>query len=109
MAQLRQRKGDLDKLGAALYCVLPMDLYRAATFKKGSAGPYTTLSDPAGRACAVYGVAKQLVVHNEWVNSPSVFVIDRKGVITYSYVGNSWGDRPSAETILEEAKKASGR
>jgi peroxiredoxin len=107
MAQLRQRKADLDALGASLYCVLPMDLHRAATFKKGSAGPYTTLSDAAGRTCAVYGVSKQLVVHNEWVNSPAVFVIDRKGVITYRYVGSSWDDRPTAETILEEARKAS--
>lgn len=106
MAQLRQRKADLEALGASLYCVLPMDLYRASTFKKGSAGPYMTLSDPAGRACAIYGAAKQLVVHNEWVNSPSVFVIDRKGIITYSHLGNSWGDRPSADAILEEVKKA---
>ena len=106
MAQLRQRKAELDGLGAALYCILPMDLYRAATFKKGSAGPYTTLSDAAGRACAIYGVAKQLVVHNEWVNSPAVFVVDRKGVVTYAYAGNFWGDRPSADVILEEVKKA---
>ncbi len=106
MAQLRQRKADLEALGASLYCVVPMDGYRTATFKKGSAGPYTTLSDPAGRACVIYGVAKQLVVHNEWVNSPSVFIVDRKGIIRYSHVGKSWGNRPLANTLLAEVKKA---
>lgn len=108
MTQLRQRKSELDHLGAILMCVLPMDLYRTRSFKERSAGPYLTLSDPAGRACAMYGVAKQLVVHNEWVNSPAVFVIDRKGMITYAYVGNSWGDRPPADAILEQVRKAVG-
>ena len=106
MAQLRQKKAELDRLGAVLYCVLPMDLYRCRTYQKGSAGPYTTLSDPAGRASAIYGAAKQLIVHSEWVNSPSVFIINRKGVITYAKIGNSWGDRPSAATIIEKAKEA---
>ena len=106
MAQLRKKKAAIEALGASLYCVVPMDGYRTATFKKGSAGPYVTLSDPAGRACAIYGVAKQLVVHNEWVNSPSMFIVDLKGIIRYSYVGKSWGDRPSANTLLIEIKKA---
>jgi peroxiredoxin len=106
MTQLRQRKDEIEKLGATLFCVLPMDLYRTRTFQEKTAGPYTTICDPAGRASAIYGVAKQLVVHDEWVNSPSVFVIDKKGVIAYAYVGNSWGDRPSAEAIVEEVKKA---
>ncbi len=106
MAQLRQRKAELDGAGAVVVDVLPMDLVRAATFKRTRAGPFATLSDPAGRACATYGVARQLVVHNEWVNSPSVFVIDRKGVITYAHVGSSFGDRPSAEKVVEEVKKA---
>ena len=106
MAQLRRRKEEFDGLGAALYCILPMDRYRASTFKKRTAGPYVTLSDPAGRACAIYGVAKQLVVHNEWVNSPSIFILDGKGVVRYAYVGKSWGDRPSADVILAEVRKA---
>ena len=54
----------------------------------------------------MYGVAKQLVVHDEWVNSPATFVIDRKGIVRYAYVGDYWGDRPSADTIFEEVKKA---
>ena len=83
-----------------------MDLYRARSFQKRSSGEFLTLSDPSGRACAMYGVAKQLVVHDEWVNSPATFVIDRKGIVRYAYVGDYWGDRPSADTIFEEVKKA---
>ena len=107
MAQLRQRKIELDLLGAELFCILPMDRYRSATFKKKTAGPYTTLSDPAGRACSIYGVHRQLVVvRGEWVSSPAIFVIDLKGIITYRYVGKDEFDRPSAGTIIEEVEKA---
>ena len=83
MTQLRQRKADLDRTGAVLYCILPMDLVRCRSYQKKSAGPYATLSDPAGKASAIYGAAKQLIVHNEWVNAPSVFVLDKKGRIRY--------------------------
>ena len=31
---------------------------------------------------------------------------DRKGIVRYAYVGDYWGDRPSADTIFEEVKKA---
>lgn len=106
MAQLRQKKAELDRLGAVVYDVIPMDLVRAATFKKTRANGFTTLSDPAGRACSIYGVAKQLIVHNEWVNSPSVFVIDRRGIVTFAHAGKSFSDRPSADAVLEEVKKA---
>jgi hypothetical protein len=66
-------------------------------------------SDPDGRACAIYGVAKQLVVHSEWVNSPSVFVIDRKSVITYAHVGSSWGDRRDRAVLERRAARAGRR
>ena len=109
MAQLRRKKADFDRAGAELICILPMDLVRCRSYQKKSAGPFTTLSDPAGRASAIYGAARQLIVHNEWVNAPSVFVINSKGMITYAHHGNSWGDRPSADAIVAEANKAAGR
>ena len=106
MAQLRRRKFELEILGAELYCILPMDRYRSATFKKKTAGPYTTLSDPAGRACSIYGVYRQLVVaRGECVNAPATVIIDLDGVVRYRYVGKDEFDRPSAETIIREIKK----
>ncbi len=106
MAQLRRRKFELDVMGAELYCILPMDLYRCGTFQKKTAGPYTTISDAAGRACSIYGVHQQrVVVNGEWVNAPATFIIDRKGVIRYRYVGKTEFDRPSADAVIEAVKK----
>lgn len=106
MAQLRQRQKDFAAAGATVACVIAMDPVRAAYFAKNKPGPYTALSDVSSRVASLYGVAKQLVVHDEWVNAPSVFVI-RGGKVAWSYVGKSWGDRPTMDTILDEVAKAS--
>src|SRR6188768_1568238 len=97
-AQLRLKQDEVEKLGAEVYVVLAMDLHRTRVFKeenlllsKGT-GPFakdkslvyaTALSDPAGSASAVYGVARKCLRWGAWVeNQPHWFVIDQKGTIT---------------------------
>ena len=98
-AQLRLKKDEIEKLGADAFVVLATDLYRTKAFKeenlllsKGD-GPFskekslvfaTALSDPAGRASALYGVSRKCLRWGSWVeNQPCWFVIDRTGTITY--------------------------
>jgi hypothetical protein len=98
-AQLRLRKDEVEKLGAKVYVVLAMDLHRTRVFKeenlllsKGE-GPLsqekslvyaTALSDSAGYASALSGVARKCLRWGAWVeNQPHWFVIDRKGTITF--------------------------
>lgn len=124
-AQLRQKKEEVEKLGAAAYVVVAMDLHRTTVFKEKNLllstfkGPFkgekslvfaTALSDPAGTASAIYGVSRRCLRWGAWVeNKPCWFVIDRKGTLTYaahpsfstptSYVGD-------IDLLLEELKKA---
>ena len=124
-AQLRLKKDEVEKLGAEVYVVLAMDLYRTRVFKeenlllsKGK-GPFakekslvyaTALSDPAGYASALYGVARKCLRWGAWVeNQPHWFVIDRKGTITF--VLEPKFDTPTAyekdvDRVLEALKKA---
>jgi hypothetical protein len=99
-AQLRLKKEEAIKLGAAVYVVQSHDLLRTRVFKEenrllsGGDGPFaklkslvfsTALADPAGRAAAIYGVARKCIRWGGWVEShPCWFVIDRKGILTYS-------------------------
>ena len=99
-AQLRLKKDEIEKLGAETYVVLAMDLYRTKVFKEENLllskfdGPFskqkslvfaTALSDPAGRASAMYGVSRKCQRWGSWVeNHPCWFVIDRKGTLTYA-------------------------
>lgn len=97
-AQLRLKKDSVEQLGAETYVVIALDTYRTRHFKeenwllRGGKGPFgnekslvysTALSDPAGRASAIYGVSRRALHWGSWVeNSPHWFVIDRKGIIT---------------------------
>jgi peroxiredoxin len=60
---------------------------------------YPILSDPEHEVVDQYGVYNLL---GDSVATPSVFVIDTEGVIRWTYVGQSSGDRPSNEMILEQ-------
>ena len=99
-AQLRLKKEEVIKLGAEVYLVQSHDLLRTRVFKEENRllsrgnGPFskqkslvfsTALADPAGRAAAIYGVARKCVRWGGWVeNNPCWFVIDRKGILTYA-------------------------
>jgi peroxiredoxin len=60
---------------------------------------YPILSDPEHEVVDQYGVYNLL---GDSVAAPSVFVIDTEGVIRWTYVGQSSGDRPTNEMILEQ-------
>jgi peroxiredoxin len=62
---------------------------------------YPVLSDTDHRAVDLYGVYNLL---GDSLATPSVFVIDREGVIRWEYVGTSSTDRPSNEMILEQLR-----
>ena len=124
-AQLRLKKGEVERLGAEAYVVLAMDLYRTRVFKEQNLllstfkGPFakekslvfaTALSDPAGHASALYGVSRKCVRWGSWVeNQPTWFVIDRKGTLTYAAqptfaTPTSYVD--DIDAMLEALKKA---
>ncbi len=43
-------------------------------------------------------------VHAEFINRPSVAIIDKEGVLRFLYQGTFWGDRPAIHEILEMTK-----
>ncbi|MFG0333612.1 MAG: HEAT repeat domain-containing protein [Maioricimonas sp. JB049] len=60
------------------------------------------LSDPAGAVGGVYGVAPMsFAVHAEYINRPSVVIVDPEGVVRFAYYGTYWGDRPSIHQTLQ--------
>ena len=105
MAQLRQQEKAFASEGVSVACVLGLDEVRTRYFAKNKPADYTALSDVSARVDALYGVAKQLFVHEEWVNAPAAYVI-ADGVVRWNRVGRSWSGRPSIETILEEVRRA---
>lgn len=59
------------------------------------------LLDHAGAVGAVYGVDPMaFAVHAEYINRPSTVIIDKKGIVQFSYQGTFWGDRPTIEQTI---------
>lgn len=59
------------------------------------------LVDRAGAVGAEYGVQPMaFVVHAEWINRPSVVIVDQEGGVRFAYYGTFWGDRPSIKQVL---------
>ena len=63
------------------------------------------LLDRAGAAGAMYGADPlTFAVHAEYINRPTTVIIDKNGVVRFSYQGTFWGDRPTIEQTLEMIK-----
>ncbi len=124
-AQVRLKKDEVEKLGAEVFVVLSMDLYRTQVFKEKNlllstfSNPFskeeslvyaTALSDPAGHAAALYGVSRKALRWGTWVeNKPTWFVIDRRGTITYADHPTFSGPTTyvkDVDLMLEALKKA---
>jgi alkyl hydroperoxide reductase subunit AhpC len=60
------------------------------------------LIDLASAVGAEYGVQPMaFVVHSEWINRPSVVIVDKEGIVRFAYYGTFWGDRPSIHQTLD--------
>lgn len=77
----------------------PQEMFRVADWQRKLKTPFRFLSDPTAWVCALYGVAKQLVVHDEWVNLPAAFIVDKEGILRYAHIGRGW---PPSERVAPE-------
>ena len=60
------------------------------------------LADRAGAVGAEFGVQPlAFAVHSEYINRPSVVIVDKEGMVRLAYYGTFWGDRPSIRRTLD--------
>jgi peroxiredoxin len=63
------------------------------------------LLDRAGSIGAIFGADPlAFSVHAEYINRPTTVIIDKDGIVRFSYQGTFWGDRPSMEDVLQMIK-----
>ena len=61
--------------------------------------PYPVLADSDHTVSSAYGVYNRL---NDSRATPSVFVVDESGIVTWVYIGLGVSDRPSTQKILNQ-------
>ena len=103
LVQLQDAAGRFADADAAILVIDAQETFRVRAWRDKLESPFLFLSDPTAWVSAQYGVAKQIVVHDEWVSLPSAFVIDKEGVLRYAHRGRGWPleERATAEDILE--------
>ncbi len=87
---LNRLSGQIQNLtdwGVRVVVVTPHEKERAKAWEDRMRLPFTVCADPAGRAQALYGVGRQLLVGAEWMPSPAWFVIDKRGRLAWEYIG----------------------
>ena len=89
-AQFHERK-------AEILAVAYQDVSRAQLMDQVVRADFPILADADHAVADSYGVFDLL---GDGVAAPSVFVIDRAGNITWSYIGEDSSDRPSPSDIL---------
>jgi peroxiredoxin len=73
------------------------DVTQARTMADLVRAEYPLLADADHAVAGAYGVYNLL---GDGLATPAVFIIDRAGRVSWSYVGKNTEDRPSADDIL---------
>ena len=117
---LMEIQSEFEKEGVQVFTVEAHDRYRGRVMigkeldpsywfaKKSFHKAYTEkiwwphLLDRAGAIGAMYGADPlAFAVHSEYINRPTTVIIDKEGIVRFSYRGTFWGDRPTIEQTLK--------
>jgi peroxiredoxin len=117
---LMEMQDEFEKAGVRVFTVETHDRFRGRVMvgkeldpsywfsKKSFHESYTEkiwwphLLDRAGAIGAMYGADPlAFAVHAEYINRPTTVIIDKEGIVRFSYHGTFWGDRPTIGQTLK--------
>jgi methyl-accepting chemotaxis protein len=67
--------------------------------------PFNIMIDESREVVKAYGVWHRVGLDAWNIARPALFLIDQKGIVRYSFVGERQGDFPSHEEILQQLDK----
>lgn len=107
LQRLTMEQAKLDGWKVTVVVVDPHEKERTKAWAEKQKLPFTFASDPAGRAAATYGVARQLFLGGEWLPSPAWCVIDGEGRLVWKKVGTKPDEQASLGDLLPVLEKVS--
>jgi peroxiredoxin len=93
----------MKQAGADLFAISADAQDYAWSMAQTTGAKYQILSDSDRKVIQSYGILNPN--ENGGIAHPSIFIVDKSGVIRYLYVGKNPQDRPPDETLIEEIKK----
>ena len=107
LARLAEDYEKMKQAGADLIAISSDTQDYAWSMTQTSGAKFQILSDSDRKVIQSYGILNPR--EHDGIAHPSIFIVDKAGVIRYLYVGKDPQDRPPDETIIEEIKKIAAK
>lgn len=106
MTEFRSRNDEAVKNLVGIYGISVDSVFSHEAFAKELGGlPYELIGDFERKMVTDYGVRRDDVAGYAGMARRSVFIIDREGVIRWTWVGSREKPQPDYDAVIEEAKK----
>ena len=107
LTEFRSRHEAAAADGIGIYGISVDSVFSHQAFAKELGGlPYDLIGDFERRMVADYGVSRDDVEGYSGIARRTVFVIDRKGVIRYTWITSPEQRQPDYDAVIEEARRA---
>jgi len=102
LSEINNRLKDFERLGAEVVAISADRPLEASLIKNFLSLKFTVLPDADWEIFGLYGFERPKDVKEIL---PAIFIINKNKEIIYKFVGKNYTDRPSIETLIDEAKK----
>ena len=99
--ELKENYADLEVVDAEVLAISTDNLSTAGRIVASTGVPFPILYDPAAEAVREFGVYDLLY---DGLATPSTFVVDKRGIIRWKYVGQGIYDRPAVSEVMEQLR-----
>ena len=109
MTEFRSRNDDALANGVGIYAISVDSVFSHQAFAKELGGlPYELIGDFERKMVTDYGVRRDDVAGYSGMARRSIFIIDREGVIRWTWVSSRETPQPDYDAVIEEAKRIAG-
>ncbi|HEV2027405.1 MAG TPA: redoxin domain-containing protein [Candidatus Dormibacteraeota bacterium] len=110
LTEFRSRHEAAERDGIGIYGISVDSVYSHQAFAKELDGlPYELIADFERRMVTDYGVRREDVEGYSGIARRTVFVVDRDGVIRWTWITSRENPQPDYDLVIEEARKAIGK
>ncbi|MFQ5895007.1 MAG: peroxiredoxin family protein [Nitrospinota bacterium] len=96
LVQLQGALKDFEKAGAKVVAISSDDALTVHRTSRELSISFPLLSDPERKLIRTYGVLHP----REGIARPATFIVDKRGIVRYRYVGKNFADRPPVARVL---------
>jgi len=106
LTEFRSRNDDAVANGVGIYGISVDSVFSHQAFAKELGGlPYELIGDFERKMVADYGVRRDDVAGYSGLARRSIFIIDREGIIRWTWVSSREKPQPDYDAVMTEAKQ----